>query len=86
MSKFKIFALVSATVLLLLGGGAAFLLYHPQAPALPTNEVNDASGLNRTVIGEVVSPMTEDEIRAAVRSAKDAGLKVAIAGEKPLYQ
>jgi decaprenylphospho-beta-D-ribofuranose 2-oxidase len=82
MSKFKIFALVSATVLLLLGGGAAFLLYHPQAPALPTNEVNDASGLNRTVIGEVVSPMTEDEIRAAVRSAKDAGLKVAIAGAR----
>ena len=82
MSKLKIFASVSAVVLLLLAGAAAFLFYHPTPPALPPNEINDASGLNHTVIGEVVSPMTEDEIRAAVKSAKEEGFKIAIAGAR----
>jgi FAD/FMN-containing dehydrogenase len=82
MSKLKIFASVSAAVLLFLAGAAAFLFYHPSSPALPPNEINDASGLNHTVIGEVVSPMTEDEIRAAVKSAKEEGFKIAISGAR----
>jgi decaprenylphospho-beta-D-ribofuranose 2-oxidase len=82
MGKFKTLARVSAALLLLVAGAAAFLLYHPSAPTLPQDELNDASNLNRTDIGGLVSPLTDEEIRAAVQSAKDGGLKIAIAGAR----
>ncbi len=82
MSKLKILVCAFAIVFLLFVGAAAILLYHPPSPSLPPNEINDASGLNRTVVGEVVSPLSDDEIRAALQSAKAEGLKVAIAGAR----
>jgi decaprenylphospho-beta-D-ribofuranose 2-oxidase len=82
MGKLKIFGAAFAIVVLLFVGAGAILLYHPRSPVLPPNEVNDASGLNHTVVGEVVSPLTEDDIRAAVQTAKNEGLKIAIAGAR----
>ncbi|HXW17953.1 MAG TPA: FAD-binding oxidoreductase [Candidatus Acidoferrales bacterium] len=82
MRTLKIVLAVFAALLLALAGVAAFLLYRPSAPPLPPNEANDASGLNRTVVGQIVSPMNDDEIRAAVILAKQNGMKVAIAGAR----
>ncbi len=82
MRTLKIALVIFAAIVLALAGVAAILLYHPAAPALPPNEVNDASGLNRTVVGQIVSPISDDEIRSTVISAKQNGLKVAIAGAR----
>jgi decaprenylphospho-beta-D-ribofuranose 2-oxidase len=72
---------VLAAILLPLFGFALYLHYlHP--PFLASNEVNDASGLNRTTVSKVVSPTNEEEIRAAIASARNGGLKVAIAGAR----
>src|SRR2546423_69627 len=62
--------------------GVAYVLTTPPRPAEPANVLNDASGLHRTVVREVVTPTSEEQIRQAVARAVKAGWKVAVAGKK----
>ncbi|MGC1383376.1 MAG: FAD-binding oxidoreductase [Candidatus Acidiferrales bacterium] len=44
--------------------------------------INDASHLNQTAVYGIVRPKTEDDIRNAVRFARDNGLKITCAGQQ----
>jgi FAD/FMN-containing dehydrogenase len=75
--------IVAAAVLALLALSTWFACVARRGrPELPVGVVDDAGHMDATRVAEIVRPRTEDEIRAAVASAKARGLEVAIAGKR----
>lgn len=75
---------VQVGLLVVLGGCASVAFLHSlnNPPTEPQNVVNDVARLNRTVVGKVVRPKSEQEIRDAVLEAGAKGEKVTIAGKR----